>query len=356
MPRGPGKKENYNFDYSRFNGCEDEDVQIHRPAEAGPDPGEVFKQLPGELQEAFRLMHLGRETGDEKAQARANELALKAVERGGPEMKQRFQQEVMRQSAKDPQTRKALEEILNSSAPEAQSPSATAAQAEERVEELSSTISQLQKNLQQGAASTAKHAEALKQQQDMLENIQSPEDFATFLESVGIGEEDLQRVMSGDEDFMRQAFDKAISKLEPPELKTTMKHADTMINAVDNLSTLCSSDEPDRVVIPKLPPAEATRQAAPAVAEPKIPEHRVQYEKDERGCLQAVQLRCQLPGVLAMSDIDLQLSEKYLRLRTHSPAYVVNAGPFPDLVDDKAARAKFSKKRQELTLTVPAKS
>ena len=37
---------------------------------------------------------LSRSTGDEKAQLRANELVLQAIEKGGPEVQERFLQEV----------------------------------------------------------------------------------------------------------------------------------------------------------------------------------------------------------------------------------------------------------------------
>merc|ERR1719198_1356083 len=46
---------------------------------------EAMARAPPELREAYHLMSVARETGDKEAEKRANELALKAVERGGPE-------------------------------------------------------------------------------------------------------------------------------------------------------------------------------------------------------------------------------------------------------------------------------
>lgn len=361
MPRGPGKKENYNFDYSRFKSCDEEEVEIQRKPEsaAEADPGDMFRQLPGELQEAFRLMQISKETGDEKAMARANELALKAVEKGGPEMKKNFQQEVMRQTAKNPEAKMAMEEMMNSSAP---SPAESRG---DQLDDLSDRISMMQQEMQASAACAQKNADALQQQQEALENIENPEDFAKFLAQQGLSPDDLQRLMSGDEAFMKQTFDKAISNVEPPEFKKSVEKADAVMNVVDTIHKQLNSDEPD-LVAPPMPsrPAESKREDAPVRApprtksapEPKIPEHRVQYEKDESGRLQSVQLRCELPGVNGMADIELDVSERYLRLRTLTPAYVVNVGPFPALVEGGAARAKFSKKKQELTLTVPAQT
>jgi len=37
------------------------------------------------------------------------------------------------------------------------------------------------------------------------------------------------------------------------------------------------------------------------------------------------------------------------------PRYAVNAGPFPVLIEPGMARAKYSKKREELSISVPAK-
>jgi len=65
-----------------------------------------------------------------------------------------------------------------------------------------------------------------------------------------------------------------------------------------------------------------------------------------------------MPGVADMSAILLDVSEKHIRLSTCAPAprYAVNAGPFPVLIDPSAARAKYSKRKQELSIEVPAKA
>jgi len=85
--------------------------------------------------------------------------------------------------------------------------------------------------------------------------------------------------------------------------------------------------------------------------------YRLQYQKDEAGKYTVVELKCNLPGVADMSVINLDVSEKHLRLSTMAPAplYAVNAGPFPVLIDPSGARAKYSKKREELSISVPAK-
>mmetsp|Transcript_102140 Transcript_102140/g.264132 ORF Transcript_102140/g.264132 Transcript_102140/m.264132 type:complete len:360 (-) Transcript_102140:191-1270(-) len=358
MPRGPGKKENYNFDYSRFSGLNgDEDGNAVATMPEGVPP-EVMQNLPGELQEAFRLMAISKQTGDVKAQQRSTELVMQAIEKGGPEVKKRFSQEVMQQMAKNPEQKAGLETLLNKQDPaNARGGGGNAGS----LDGLGSSISQLQKQMKIGAESSASQLQKLKEQQDALEQLRGPEDFARFMAQQGLNEEDLQKAMSGDEAQMQAVFEKAIGSTVSKEATEKAEKMDKALETVDEIhKQLNDLSGPDGVeMAPPMPVAEPAhaprRPAEPAKPEPKIPVHRVQYSKDESGRLQSVELKCELPGVEAMDAIELDISDKYLRLRTEGPAYVVNVGPFPNLVDAAAARAKFSKKRQELTLTVPAK-
>ncbi|CAE8644056.1 unnamed protein product, partial [Polarella glacialis] len=72
MPRGPGKSANYNLDYSRFNGVNDADVpkarrgakvedeedQDQDAEENSREMSDMLRQMPPELQEAYRLMSI----------------------------------------------------------------------------------------------------------------------------------------------------------------------------------------------------------------------------------------------------------------------------------------------------------
>jgi len=184
------------------------------------------------------------------------------------------------------------------------------------------------------------------------------------MSSQGLSQEDLQRALSRDEAHMKAAFEKAIGSIagETPEVEDKTKKLEQALTVVDDIhKTLNDLSGPDGTeAAPPMPsaksPAPAPKRAAePAKPEPKIPVHRVQYAKDDSGRLQSVELKCELPGVEAMDAIALDISDRHLRLRTEEPAFVVNVGPFPCLVDPSTARAKFSKKRQELSLTVQAK-
>merc|ERR1719162_2119668 len=98
---------------------------------------------------------------------------------------------------------------------------------------MASTISGMEKNMREHQTTVNKHMETLKKQQDKLESLKGPEDFSAFMAEQGLTPDDIQRGLSGDEDFMKQIFEKAIGNLETDELKTSMKSADQVLSVVD---------------------------------------------------------------------------------------------------------------------------
>lgn len=377
MPRGPGKKENYNLDYSRFNALDrlDDDDKCHyseleKKAEAdaagghgSPDPSmaDMLRRMPKELQQAYHLMHMARASGDKTAEKYACELALKAVEEGGPEVKKSFLAEMGNTmpemadllSKGDPQT--ALKQVLAAASGEAPPPSSA------KPEDLSRQIGMMQKDLETGRESTKKQMENLQNQHANMEKVQSPEDFFKFMHDGGMTEADLQRCFAGDTAHMETCMQKMIDdNAKDEEQEKQAAAAEIALKATECLHSTLHPDqakhEADDVKAKSkdVGPKES-KQSKPPKPEVQIPEHRLQYQKDENGKFLAVELRCTLPGVEEMGAIDLDVSEQHLRLSTRSPAplYAVNAGPFPVPINPGAARAKFSKKRQELHVTVP---
>jgi len=230
---------------------------------------------------------------------------------------------------------------------------------------VTDTISALKKKMEKGQEATRKQMQALQEQQEKLEMLKSPEDIVKFMASSGMKEEDLQRMFSGDVEHMEACMKGMLDKAMVPEGKNPMEDADTAVKAAEKLhSTLMGSGQeaPEDGKAAPADPAAPTRPASvkkkPAEEEVKIPEHRLQYEKDSDGRYTNVELRCIMPGISSMSAIALDVSEKHVRLSTVAPApkYVVNAGPFPVLIEPSEARAKYSKKREELTVSVPAKA
>lgn len=369
MPRGPGKKENYNLDYSRFNKFDRDEAEAEKRREAkkeeeadaaGGLPADLMREAmgraPPELREAYHLMTMARQTGDKEAEKRANELALKAVERGGPEVRNSFMQNLGTMVPElAPQLSKEMDpKMLTEGFPR----EAAKTQSTIDGDDANIRIDTLKKEMEDGQKATRAELDMLSKKQEELEKIRSPEEFFKFMSGEGMTQEDLQRIFTGDEAHMKTRFEETMKEKQSAETLASEK-ALKKVNEVH--ATLFGDEiEEEEKKAPEPPPEKPARK--PRKEEPKEPEvvvpmYRLQYQKDEAGKYTAVELKCTLPGVADMSAINLDVSERHLRLSTMAPAprYAVNAGPFPVLIDPSGARAKYSKKREELSICVPAK-
>mmetsp|Transcript_64400 Transcript_64400/g.151298 ORF Transcript_64400/g.151298 Transcript_64400/m.151298 type:complete len:353 (+) Transcript_64400:58-1116(+) len=352
MPRGPGKRSNYNLDYSRFNGIDRKEEPEEEPVEeVEPDVAAALRNMPPELQEAYRLTMLSRATGDEAAQRRANELALQAVDKGGPEVRENFMKEI---SAHLPEG--ALKGMENLQSLDAELPRADSL--EDSAETLAKRIDGMKAQMEAGREATRRQLDALQQQQDSLEKISSPDDFVNFMTKEGLSQEDLQRMLTGDPKQMEEMVARMLNKAaDPGEDAKKLAGAEAAIKHADELhSRICgnSADAGNSKPLVQDAAVEKVCQEAKVF----LPNHRLQYQKDDEGRYTAMELICELPGVSDMSCIVLDIAEKHLRLNTIDPApkYAVNAGPFPVLIEPAGAKAKFSRKRRELSVSVPAKA
>merc|ERR1719298_363186 len=185
----------------------------------------------------------------------------------------------------------------------------------------------------EGQKATRREMEELEKRQAELERIKDPED------------------------FMQARFNETLEKRSTEKSKET---TDALKKVEELHGTLFGPDTPEETHAPEPAPERPARRAPSPPKEPEvtIPMYRLQYQKDEAGKYTSVELKCTLPGVADMSGINLDLSDRHLRLTTVAPAprYAVNAGPFPVLIDPNGARAKYSKKREELSISVPAKA
>lgn len=231
--------------------------------------------------------------------------------------------------------------------------------------------------MEKDAENSRKQLEGLARQQEELEGLSSPEDFLKFIQKQGMKEEDIQRMFGGDQGFMEDAcksmLDRAAAIPDAERLQgcsadsaeKALRDAEALHEAICGIErhgqapVAGDTVRETAVAAAEAPAVAPARQAKPAPAEEpvKIPEHRLQYQKDADGRYTSVELRCELPGVPDMAHIALDVSEKFVRLTTAAPGprFAVNAGPFPVLIDPSGARAKYSKRRSELTVTVPAK-
>jgi hypothetical protein len=385
MPRGPGKKENYNLDYSRFDsfdrdeakerdeatkkqmGQDEADAAGGMPADL-PDMREMLRGMPVELQEAYHLMSIAKANGDEKAQQRASELALQAVSKGSPEVRQGFMDNISKQLPElagkvskdlvgaDPghtvDAKKMLAELQDE---------AVRAEARKRMIEApvesNESIDTLRKQMEDGQKATRAEMENLEKKQNELENIRGPEDFMKFMKEEGITDEDLQRIFGGDEAHMQATLNETLEKQMAKGVDHRREDSADALKKAEELHTTLFGETPEpEPAAPELAVAVRKAPARPKEPEVTVPMYRLQYEKDEAGKYLSVELKCTLPGIADMSAINLDVSERHLRLSTAAaPRYAVNAGPFPVLIDPSRARAKYSKKREELSISVPVK-
>lgn len=358
MPRAPGKKENYNLDYSRWD-CLDDDAAAKAPSaperEAArevssrdEDLEDMLGHMPPELREAARLLNLARENNDPAAERRANELVMQAMKKGTPEMQREFLQQVSKTS---PDAAEVLAPEFGLVDPASQ--------------EVGSKIDRLRKEMESGAAATRKQLESLNEQQEKLERLRSPEDILKFMHQEGMSDNDLRQIFSGDDRHMEKCIGGMLDRCAKEAADVRIGDPEKAVKAAEALhASVCGDGSPPELASGPQVGATSSAAAGPPASAPApveevaIPDYRLQYHKDDRGAYIAIELTCSLPGVLDMSAIGLDVSEKHVRLSTLAPAprFAVNAGPFPVLIEPSEARAKYSKKRQELSLTVPAKA
>eukprot|EP00927_Polykrikos_kofoidii_P040109 TRINITY_DN34343_c0_g1_i1.p1 TRINITY_DN34343_c0_g1~~TRINITY_DN34343_c0_g1_i1.p1 ORF type:complete len:381 (+),score=86.08 TRINITY_DN34343_c0_g1_i1:105-1247(+) len=380
MPRGPGKKENYNLDYSRFNwldreGADGSESRIKvggasngetpgTDAPVGDDDGpglpemmEMFRRMPPELQEAQRMLAISKENNDPVAQKRATKLVMAAVERGGPQIKKEFIRNLGEQFpelADQLSNSENLTELVDDGFVDAKP---------ERTSTPEENINKLRIEMEKGAEAARQQMDALQKQQEQLERLKSPEDVLKFMHDGGMTEDDLRRMFQGDEKHMEECMTKMVEKgMNAGAQGKQVGNAEEALKATEQLhNSLCgvlTSDDGALVATGKTKVAHVSKVQRPEPPPPTIPPYRLQYKKDDGGRYTAVELRCTLPGVVAMDAIVLDVSDEHIRLSTVAPAprYVVNAGPFPIAIDPSAARAKYIKKREELFISVQAKS
>merc|ERR1711907_704504 len=161
---------------------------------------------------------------------------------------------------------------------------------------------------------------------------------------------------------MKKKFNEQIdSQMDKDREGKSLKEYEKTLGEIEEIHQLLNSenmDTPDTKADSAKPVEEPKKPPPPKEPEIIVPVYRLQYEKDEDGRVTSVEIKCNLPGVTDMSIINLDVAEKHIRLNTVPPAprYAVNAGPFPVRIDPSAARAKYSKKREELSVSVPAKA
>merc|ERR1719218_450162 len=198
--------------------------------------------------------------------------------------------------------------------------SEAAKQAMEQEDATESRIENLRKEMEEGQKATRAELDRLQAKQDELKKIRSPEGFFKFMKEEGITQEDIQRIFSGDQDHMQTRFNETLEQKEAKKASEKSLAALKKVDEVHGALFVTSKEEPEEKVPEEVPQKPARRAPSPP-KEPEvtIPVYRLQYQKDEAGKYTSVELKCTLPGVADMSGINLDLSDRHLRLSTQAP-------------------------------------
>jgi hypothetical protein len=120
--------------------------------------------------------------------------------------------------------------------------------------------------MEEGQKATRKQMDMLQKQQEQLEKLSSPEDFIKFFKEGGMADEDLQRILTGDQEHMEKCVTGLLEQAAGPT-SGKLESVETQVKAAENLHrTIVQGKEPedlpDRVDEEKAAPASADAAAA----------------------------------------------------------------------------------------------
>ncbi|KAF4757853.1 hypothetical protein FOZ63_032779, partial [Perkinsus olseni] len=291
---GTKREGQYNLNYSRFDGVGEESRE--EASREGREKAVIEGHVPPELKEALRLM----KSGDPKAKKRANELALLAVERGGPEIRKRFE-----------------EALALSTDTTAQDGSIKAASSilEEKLDAAREELKAIDEKI--GAA----------------RRCTTSEDFFELLKESGIQDEgEIQRAI-GDPQFFSELIN-----------RRTLPKEDPKVAKILNLVEQCTESQE---VAETVPTREKTIEAAWQQAD-----HTVQYLTDENtGKMSGACITVDVSGIKSIEDVELDVSKCYIRIRASPIRKVLNLGPFNFELNIDTVEAKLKRKHGKLLVT-----
>lgn len=217
----------YDVDYSRFADVDDSDdevEEVYSPA--------LKRQPPPQLQQAMRMMKLGKESQNADLLKRAEALAKEAMELD-PNLRNNFEKvQQLHAAGMDP---KDIPSAFSESS--TVSTSATINQATS----VSGRIGELKRQMEAQLEDLKKAESELNGKTDSLEALghsQNPEDMANFLRNEGLSEEDIDKAMSGDEAAAREVLEKAagIQTADANNMLAQVESINSAVSLADNIS------------------------------------------------------------------------------------------------------------------------
>jgi len=259
----------------------------------------------------YGTIQIAKMTGDQQASQRANELALKAVQQGTPEIQARFHELVS----------------------EAQQKGAGTLPPEQAVHGLAD-------RLKEQSAKTQAKLDRIDASMKQLESISSPEEFLKVMTAKGLPPEALHKAMTGGEEEWKELMATAMQhefgselvdedeKKEREILEETLEHVDALAQETRKLR-------------------EAGKAPGPTSEQTLTPAHVVRI-LEEGSVISGFEVKVDLPTVDSMEAVQLDVSDTQLRLC--ADRNVLRLGPFEKAIDPQRVAARFSKKRRQLTV------
>jgi hypothetical protein len=218
----------YDVDYSKFDNISDSDDEI----EEVYSPAALKREPPPQLQQAMRMMKLGKDSGNPELLQRAEKLAKEAMALD-PTLRQNFDKVAkMHAAGMDPKDiPAAFTEVSGDDSMDASIGKANS---------VSSQISELKKQMEDQLAALKRSEDELNGKTNSLEGLaerQNPDELQAFLKNEGLSEEDiheaLQAAENGDEDAAKNIFAKLSGGADDPEDGDVLDKVEKMTTAVN---------------------------------------------------------------------------------------------------------------------------
>jgi len=173
----------FDVDYSRFANIEDSDDDEPLPA-AAPDMIKHAQQMmPKDLQQAVNLLTLGRQTGDKLLIKQGEEIAKQVMKRE-PKLRQTYEDAIASQSLPC-----------------------------KKETSLSDKIEQIKSNMENQLRDLKARSTEMELASDKLNHLQGPEDTMEFFKEQGFEPDEIQKLMSGDEQVAKAVMENKVAGL-----------------------------------------------------------------------------------------------------------------------------------------------
>lgn len=221
----------YDVDYSRFDDMVDSDDEVEELWTEGakgnlPEgTAQSNRQMPPEMIESMRLMQEGRMTGDMSKIQRAEELAKQAMELD-PVLKKNVNAMQKKQNA--PQYTNLPVRDYTSNFDGAMDPL-------EKAKSVTDNINRLKADMEAQLAALKKQEDMINGKTESIQNCDTPEAMADFMQAEGFTEDDIEKAFSGDQELAAEVLKKH-ADFQMPGAPTDTTYQDQILGQVDELN------------------------------------------------------------------------------------------------------------------------